>query len=719
MHLWHPIFAQNGVPEKQAITCFAKSGFFQIEFRGWSTDPISFNVTREGLIDAIVNVPGTFQHLYAVFLNIYMFFDLICFYFCRYPVFSIAIDDWGSGGLCENNNTATITFYSPLEGTILFPTDTGPHLELLTMVNLNLSLSGNVSESDGLLSVREVQAGTWRVDGIPADLQQTGAAYIYRAQYSCSEIIVNSSDCVKSDWVLEAKFYPTILPINSRYGYSVAITDSFAVIGAPGTALEQGYVYVYEYTPQTGEWSQLQIFLNPVSELDGHFGEVVATNGNTILVSAPGYADGEGMVYIYKRPSTGGTFIATQNLIPSAVLYPIRPGSFYGSSISIESNTVVVGSKGYNDTTAVYLGDTSSGLVQISSGSVFIFKRSAERLDFKFDQHLVPSNVRAFDQFGYSVDVDGNNLVVSSLEDSLGAPVASRAIMEVRTEATYNVVPVSGSFKIKWRFTNTSSDKYTLSTRAIPYNAAAQTMKYILEADLPRIGKLLVSRSNMDAYNGGYSWMITFLSSDSDSPVDLFQTDTSSLSGTNATVTIKLLNPTPHFLRGKAHLFQRSSFTSPFVEESFLSPYAQQVVDRCGESVAISGKYALVGCPHRDQSVPSKHSGAGFLFDLAPLSISFSLSEYSVTEGAELDVRITHNQANYGLLDETAYFFVQTIDRNAPAATQKFLENLYGVVPSTLEYPLTVIDGTAITGKAIARSQFYGSDHNESQWYCY
>ena len=583
------------------------------------------------------------------------------------------------------------------------------------MVNLNLTMSVNTSAA--YLSIQEVQAGTWRVEGIPADLQQTGAAYVYRAQYSCSAVIVNSSDCVKSDWVLESKLYPTIVPVNSRYGYSVALTESIAVVGAPGSALEQGYVYVYQYTAQSGQWNQLQVFLNPGLEVNDHFGEVVAANGNTILIGAPGYANGQGMVYIYKRPPTGGTFIATQNLIPSLLLYPLTPGSFYGSSISIESNTVAIGSKGYNDTTAVYLGDSSSGLVQISSGSVFVFKRSSALLDFKFDQHLVPSNVRAFDRFGYAVDVDGDNLIVSSLEDSLGAPIGSKAVMEVRTEATYNAVHVSGSFKIKWRFTNTSSDHYTLTTRAIPYNAAPQTMKYILETDLPPIGELLVSRSNMDAYNGGYSWLITFLSSDSDSPVNLFQTDTILLRGTNATVVVTIVNPTPHFLRGKAHLFQRSSFTSKFVEELFLSPYAQQPVDRCGEAVAISGKYALVGCPNRDQSVPNQHSGAGFLYNLAPLALSFSAAEYTVPEGAALDVRVLHDQANNAFFDETTYFFVQTIDRNAPAATQKFLENLYGVVPSTLEYSLTIIDGTGTTGKAIARSQYYGSDHNESRWY--
>lgn len=57
------IIIKGGVPERQEISCHALAGYFQIKFRGWSTEPISFNVSRLELIDAIVNVPGTFEHL--------------------------------------------------------------------------------------------------------------------------------------------------------------------------------------------------------------------------------------------------------------------------------------------------------------------------------------------------------------------------------------------------------------------------------------------------------------------------------------------------------------------------------------------------------------------------------------------------------------------------------------------------------------------------------
>lgn len=643
------------------------------------------------------------------------------FYSFRYPIFSISIDDWGVGGLCENNETAVITFYSPVEGTILYPKDTGPHLELLTVVNLNLTLTVNGTKVPGDLSVREVQAGTWLVEGNPADLQQTGAAYIFRAQYSCSEVILNSSDCVKSEWIQEAKIFPSTLPINSRFGYSVAITDSLAVVGAPGTSLEKGYVYVFQFSAAAqgvgGQWSLLQLFIDPTLSTNDHFGTVVAASGNTIIIGSPGYADGTGAVYVYKRTVAGGTFIATQSLIPSILLYPLLPGCLFGSSVAIDSNTVVVGSIGFNDSNAVYLGNSPSGISQLSSGAAFVFQRSNSLLDFSYYQHLTPSNVRSFDRFGYGVDIDGNNIIVSSLEAATNLSQPAKAVIEIRTEAVYNAVPLSGYFKIKWLFTNSSSDEFTLTTRAIPYNAAAQTMKAILQTDLPPIGNILVSRSNMDVFNGGYSWLVTFLSSDSDNVATLFQSDTTALKGTNASVVVNLINPTPKNLRGKAHLFQRSSFASQFVEEMFLTPYAQQVVDRCGSSVSINGKFALVGCPNRDQSVPGQNSGAGFIFNLAPLALTFSNSKYTISEGDILNVQISHDAVNNAIFDETTYFYVRTIDRNAPASMQKFLENLYGIIPSALVYPTTVIDGTRVTGKAIARSQYYGSTHNESRWY--
>jgi hypothetical protein len=403
-------------------------------------------------------------------------------------------------------------------------------------------------------------------------------------------------------------------------------------------------------------------------------------------------------------------------LIPSIALYPLSSGNGFGSSVAVDVDTVVVGATGFSDADAIYLGRSPVGEGgSQSTGAAFVFHRTTALLDFKFSQRLQPSNVRSFDQFGFAVDLDGNHLIVSSLEDSVAAFVPSKPIIEIRTLAAYNLEPLGGTFLIKWRFTNTSSDGYTLTTRSIPYNVPAYTMKHILETDLEGIGRLLVSRSNVDSFDGGYSWLVTFLSSDQDKVAHVFEADTTFLTGSNATVAINLIHGNPLPLRGKAHLFQRPSAISPFVEEFFLTPYAQQPVARCGQAVAISAKYALVGCPNRDQSVPAHNSGAGFLFKITLLGAKFSKSEYLITEGETAMVRVQHDEDAWSD-EEDIYLYISSVDRNANAATQKFIENLYGVDLGAIQYPNTVVDHVGIAGKAVGRAQFYGSIHNESRW---
>jgi hypothetical protein len=92
-------------------------------------------------------------------------------------------------------------------------------------------------------------------------------------------------------------------------------------------------------------------------------------------------------------------------------------------------------------------------------------------------------------------------------------------------------------------------------------------MKAILEADLQK-GALLVSRSNVDVFDNGYSWLITFVEQ-TDTVSTLFA-DTMLLTGTNATVEIEFVNNSPRELRGKVHVFQATSKSGLFVEQAFL-----------------------------------------------------------------------------------------------------------------------------------------------------
>ena len=676
----------NGRPEKQAIFCSATAGFFKIHFRGWNTSEISYNVTRTELIEAILSDSRFFDKLYTVT--------------------ALEIDDWGGGGLC-NNNTAVLTFFSPVDGAaLLLGKDTRANLELLTFEKIDLD--GVRGSGQGVISASEVQPGTWRLHNNDSDPQHIGSAYIFRASYQCTDGA--SELCRKTNWTQEALLFPTTSRVGSRFGTVVALSSTVALVGAPGSLEERGVVYAFEYSASAKRWNFLQMMTYPLTVAGDNFGSSVAISGNTVVIGASNYDSSIGGVFVFTRPSTGGAFIAAQSLLPASSLYTLSPGVRFGAGVAIEGNIVAVGAPDYSDK-SVYFGDRQSTKARARSGAVFLFERVSPAFNFKFLQRLNPSNVQEFDGFGTSLDLDGRNLVVTSLEQHGGPLHPDKPVVEVMTHSSYAGPALGGSFKLSWL---TKADGETFTTRFILHDASADRLRRVLEEDL-RTGPLLVARSRVDAYDGGYSWLITFLGHD-DSPVPLFQVDAKLLTGLRPGVQVRYVNPTPDPLRGKAHLFQKPNVPfGRFVEQMLLSPHAHQAADRCGTSAGLSGKYALIGCPNRDQRVPSQNSGAGFMYHLGLLAVEFS-GNYTVLEGNTAPIAVVHSAANIADIQEDVFFYTETVDRNAFAPRQRFIQHLFGIPGPTSGYPDSMLDRTLLVGKATARSQFYGSAHNESRW---
>eukprot|EP01038_Epipyxis_sp_PR26KG_P006150 gene6150-8477_t len=686
---------ENGVPEKQEIFCSANQGYFKLQFRGWSTDYISFNVTRQQLIDHMISATNDFTKLHSIR--------------------NIIIDDWtangGSEGLC-GNNTAIITYFSPVDGDIeLFATDTHADIELLTLVNVNLTrLDEYGNNSAGVLLIREIQKGTWVVHGTSSDQQQIGSAYLFRL--NCDNISSPIlTECIKSDWRQEAQFFPTKLRSGSMFGFAVAVSDIVAVVGAPGSG-GIGMTYIYEYSQDDSKWRILQALTDPLSTTGDLFGNSVAIYSNTIAVAAAGSSGGT--VYIYKRSATGSIFISSQSLLPTASIYPLDPGDLFGYSISVDKNLLVVGAPAYNDHTAMYLyGNTDASKSSYEdTGAVFVFERSDISLDYSFVEKLNPSNIRSHDRLGHSVDIFDNNIAASTLQDIFSSSIGpSNAVIEITSSAKYNTnTEITGSFVLHW---HTLDRNGTDSTPDIAANVTATEMKLILESSLP-VGEVLVSRTLPDLFSGGFAWRVTFVSQYLPF-VNLFEVDYSELNGIEAKVDVKYINQSPMKLRGNVHMFQRENDGQSFVEQLYLSPFKYQANDRCGTDVALDKGYALIGCPNRDLAVSGQNSGAGFIYDLNVMDLSFSHSTITVTEGDEVSVEIT----KFETYQESAHdipFIFQSLDRNSPASFQQFIKCIYGLESSVVEYPRTFVDQTGLGGSAIARSQNYGSLKRDSLW---
>ncbi|RKY21412.1 MAG: hypothetical protein DRQ55_04575 [Planctomycetota bacterium] len=136
----------------------------------------------------------------------------------------------------------------------------------------------------------------------------------------------------------------------------------------------------------------------------------LASGGQTIAVGSPA-ADGlRGKVELLDR--SGDSFQLVDTLAPASL--PARAG--FGGAIELDGDTLAVGAPNPHYPSS-------------SPGAVWIFVRSGGA--FVFQQELVPASALLGDQFGRSLALDGERLLVGApFDDDLGAQSGSAFVFE-------------------------------------------------------------------------------------------------------------------------------------------------------------------------------------------------------------------------------------------------------------------------------------------------
>ncbi len=140
-----------------------------------------------------------------------------------------------------------------------------------------------------------------------------------------------------------------------------------------------------------------QIFNNPTPEPNDLFGKSISIDGNHVLIGSNRDDTGArnaGSVYLF---DTSGNLLQTINN-PN----PMR-GDFFGDSVSIYGNNVLVGAIG------VDVGSEGAG-------SVYLFNTSGNLLQTFYNPTPAPN-----DNFGQSVAISGNKVLVGAYTDDTGA----------------------------------------------------------------------------------------------------------------------------------------------------------------------------------------------------------------------------------------------------------------------------------------------------------
>jgi len=185
---------------------------------------------------------------------------------------------------------------------------------------------------------------------------------------------------------------------SDKFGYSVGIDGDTLIVGAfledtAGTNAGAAYVFTRSGT----SWSQQAKLQSSDIEAVDVFGSSVAIDGDTVVVGARAEDTGgtdAGSAYIFTR---SGTSWSQQAKLQSS---DIQAGDIFGSSVTIEGDTVVVGA---------YLEDTGG----TSAGAAYVFTRSGT--SWSQQAKIQSSDIAAGDNFGrYSLHLNSNTLVVGA-----------------------------------------------------------------------------------------------------------------------------------------------------------------------------------------------------------------------------------------------------------------------------------------------------------------
>ncbi len=225
-----------------------------------------------------------------------------------------------------------------------------------------------------------------------------------------------------------------------QFGHSVAVSGDTVVIGAPGeqsTATgvngdqssnhwtSAGAAYVFVRNGAT--WSQQAYLKSSNTGYDDHFGHSVAVDGDLIVVGAPHEDSGatgvngnqldesksrSGAAYAFVRH---GTTWSQQAYLKAS---NTGHGDFFGYSVAVSGNTVVVGAQ-LEKSNATGVNGSQSDNSATAAGAAYVFSRTAG----VWAQHayLKASNTDPSDLFGFSVSICGDLAVVGAHGEDSGA----------------------------------------------------------------------------------------------------------------------------------------------------------------------------------------------------------------------------------------------------------------------------------------------------------
>lgn len=237
---------------------------------------------------------------------------------------------------------------------------------------------------------------------------KAGAAYIFK----------NNA----GTWSQTQKIIASDRGPNDNFGYSVSISGKYIVVGAPyededltggNSMTDAGSAYVFKESG--GTWIQIKKLIATDRSIDANFGIAVDNTIDDIIVGAfkeskdasgTNLIIGTGAAYIYSNNSDAWT--QTQKIVAS----DRQDGGYFGRSVSLFNKSAIIGA--YTECYNLQGQDSLS-----TAGAAYIF--SDPGTGWAQVEKIIANTRNAFSNFGFSVGIYGDNVIVGALNDSKDA----------------------------------------------------------------------------------------------------------------------------------------------------------------------------------------------------------------------------------------------------------------------------------------------------------
>ncbi|MDI1446786.1 hypothetical protein [Polyangium sp. 6x1] len=382
-------------------------------------------------------------------------------------------------------------------------------------------------------------------------------------------------------WSETQKLLANDAAADDAFGYAVAIDGDTAVIGAPDDddavkGVDAGSAYVFLRNAANNTWTQSQRLLSNDASLTAgdRFGRAVTISGNIIAVGAPIDNASRGVVFVYQRTAFGSNFAYLQKITAADA----ASGDRFGSSVALSGTTLVVGAP-FDDTTP-----------NTDSGSAYVYLKGATTFAAQGGKLTAGAAAATQDEFGTSVAISGDTIVVGAYGDDDNGSVSGSAFVFFRTAGTWaqqaKLAPPDGKANDWFGYSVAVAGDTALI--AAPFALASQGKAYAYT----RTGGVWAQQAQILAMDGdggdqfGYSV---------------------SLVGDTAVIGARYDDPQS---TGSAYVFLRTG--GVWAQEKKLTGSDAGLGDQFGHAVGVSGSWAIVGSESHDG--PAANTGAAYMF---------------------------------------------------------------------------------------------------------